>query len=62
MLSIDLPIELLVSIINTYLRSKYNSLSILCEEEDLCYDELCEKLNNNGYFYNKTLNQIKNNI
>lgn len=59
MLSLSLPVELLVSILNTYLRSKYQSLVDLCEYEDLCYDNLIEKLSENNYYYNKTLNQIK---
>jgi hypothetical protein len=60
MLSLELPIELLVSIINTYLRSKYNCLKDLCDVEDLSYDDLCQKLIKHGYFYNETQNQIKN--
>ena len=61
MLILDLPIDLLVSILNTYLRSKYKNLSDLCEYENLCYCKLCEKLSINDYFYNETLNQIKKN-
>jgi hypothetical protein len=34
MLSLELPVEMLVSILNTYLRSKYQSLCDLCENED----------------------------
>ena len=59
MLSLELPVEMLVSILNTYLRSKYQSLCDLCENEDLCYNDLIEKLVINGYIYNETINQIK---
>ena len=40
MVSLSLPVELLVSILNTYLRSKYQSLCDLCEYEDLDYEEI----------------------
>ena len=60
MLKIDLPIELLVSILNTYLRSKYSNLFDLCEYENLCIVELTDKLAKYDYSYNETLNQIKN--
>lgn len=59
MLSLELPVEMLVSILNTYLRSKYQSLCDLCEYEDLYYNDLIEKLAINGYIYNETINQIK---
>lgn len=59
MVSLSLPIELLVSILNTYLRSKYHSLCDLCEYEDLDYEELISKLSNNSYQYVDELNQIK---
>ena len=59
MLSLSLPIELLVSILNTYLRSKYDNLESLCEYEDLSYEDLLSKLNQNDYVYNIELNQIK---
>lgn len=59
MVSLSFPIELLVSILNTYLRSKYNSLIDLCEYENLDIDELNNKLNDNSYEYNEEINQIK---
>ena len=59
MLSLSLPIELLVSILNTYLRSKYDNLESLCEYEDLSYEDLLSKLIQNDYVYNIELNQIK---
>lgn len=59
MVSLSLPVELLVSILNTYLRSKYQSLCDLCEYEDLDYEELIIKLSNYSYQYIDELNQIK---
>lgn len=59
MVSLNFPIELLVSILNTYLRSKYSSLTDLCEYENLDIDELNQKLANNSYEYNEETNQIK---
>ena len=59
MLNLEMPIELIVSIINTYLRSKYSSLEVLCEIEDLDFEELTNKLSNNNYEYCQNSNQIK---
>ena len=59
MLSLSMPVELLVSILNCYLRSKYSSLDILCENENLDYSELITILNNNNYSYNEDSNQIR---
>ena len=59
MLSLNMPIELIVSILNTYLRSKYKSLSDLCEYEELDLDELNDKLLVNNYEYLENINQIK---
>lgn len=59
MLNLSMPIELIVSIINTYLRSKYSSLEVLCEIEDLDFEELINKLSNNNYEYCQNSNQIK---
>lgn len=59
MVSLSFPIELLVSILNTYLRSKYSSLIDLCEYENLDIDELNQKLIDNSYEYNEETNQIR---
>lgn len=59
MVSLSFPIELLVSILNTYLRSKYPSLIDLCEYENLDIDELNQKLIDNSYEYNEETNQIR---
>ena len=59
MLNLEMPIELIVSIINTYLRSKYSSLETLCDVEDLDIEELTKKLENNNYEYDLSSNKIK---
>lgn len=59
MVSLSLPAELLVSILNTYLRSKYKSLVDLCEYEDIDIDALNDKLASNSYEYIIEINQIK---
>lgn len=52
-------IEMLVSIINTALRDKYSSISDLCYDEDVNFDEVNAKLNAAGYFYNEKINAYK---
>ena len=59
MLNLEMPIELIVSIMNTYLRSKYSSLETLCDVEDLDIEELTKKLENNNYEYDLSSNKIK---
>ena len=59
MLNLEMPIELIVSIINTYLRSKYSSLETLCDVEDLDIEKLTKKLENNNYTYDLSSNKIK---
>ena len=59
MLNLEMPIELIVSIINTYLRSKYSSLETLCDVEDLDIEELTKKLENNNFEYDLSSNKIK---
>ena len=59
MLNLEMPIELIVSIMNTYLRSKYSSLETLCDVEDLDIEELTKKLENNNYTYDLSSNKIK---
>lgn len=61
MLSLDLPFELLVSILNTYLRCKYDSLERLCEVEDIDIEILQKKIIDNNYEYCSLCNQIKPN-
>ena len=61
MLNLSMPIELIVSIINTYLRSKYSSLEVLCEIEDLDFEELTNKLSNNNTNIVKILIKLNKN-
>lgn len=59
MINLSMNIVLLVSIMNTYLRSKYHSLEELCINEDLEIDELNKMLDENNYFFDSSNNQIK---
>ena len=59
MINLSMNITLLVSIMNTYLRSKYSSLEILCDKEDIDYLELLTKLEANDYYFDENQNQIK---
>lgn len=59
MLSLDLPFELLISILNTYLRCKYDSLERLCEVEDLDRENLQNIILENNYEYCSSCNQIR---
>lgn len=59
MINLSMNIVLLVSILNTYLRSKYDSLRSLCEIEDIDYQELLEILEKNNYYFDEKLVQIK---
>lgn len=58
MLSLSMQIELLVSILNNYLRNKYKDLETLCDVENLDLDELTNKLNEHHYWYDKEQNKI----
>lgn len=58
MLSLSMQIELLVSILNNYLRNKYKDLETLCDVENLDLDELTKKLKEHNYWYDKEQNKI----
>lgn len=58
-MNIDLPNPLLVSILNTKLRNDYDSLNMLCEDLDIDYQVLIERLSRDGYFYDEELNQFR---
>lgn len=58
MLSLSMQIELLVSILNNYLRNKYKDLETLCDVENLDIEELTNKLNEHNYWYDKEQNKI----
>lgn len=49
---------LLLSVVNTYLRDKYDCLSDLCESEDVDEEELLARLSAAGYAYDEDKNQF----
>ena len=51
---------LLLSIVNTKLRDQYSNLESLCEDLDEDIDEIISILEQEGYYYNKELNQFIN--
>lgn len=51
--------HILVSILNLKLRDFYSSLDMFCDDIDINKDELEEKLNKSGYFYQNSINQFK---
>ena len=50
---------MLVSYLNLKLRDYYDSLSALCEEEDISEDELLTRLAESGYHYDRETNSIR---
>lgn len=58
-MNINMDIRLLVSIINTKLRNDFETLEILCEDENLNHNDLLNRLYKDGYHYDLNLNQIK---
>ena len=50
---------ILVSVVNTYLRDKYDSLDILADKEDIDINELKNKLLSIDYEYDIETNQFK---
>ena len=50
--------NILLSVINTKLRDFYSSLDDLCDDLDYSKEEVENILNNNGYFYDSSLNQF----
>ena len=50
---------MLMSMVNTLLRSRYSCLDALCEGEDVNKAILCDKLAAVGYTYNPDLNQFR---
>lgn len=51
--------HILVSILNLKLRDFYSSLDMFCDDIDINRNELEEKLNKSGYFYQNSINQFK---
>lgn len=50
---------MLVSYLNLKLRDYYDSLSALCEDEDISEDELLARLTESGYRYDRETNSIR---
>ncbi len=50
---------MLLSVINTALRDKYNSLDELCESEGIDKEQIIKDLAEIDYVYNEELNQFK---
>ncbi len=50
---------ILLSVVNTRLRDGCGCLEELCSQEDVCQEELCEKLAAMGYAYDRESNQFK---
>ncbi|MCM1292621.1 MAG: DUF4250 domain-containing protein [Bacteroides sp.] len=50
---------ILLSVVNTRLRDKYQSLDDLCDDLDIDRRDLEKRLSMIGYIYNPRLNQFK---
>ncbi len=50
---------MLLSVINTKLRDKYNSLDELCDDMDVDKCDIIESLSGIGYNYDGNLNQFR---
>ena len=57
----NLPADdnILLSLINTKLRDNYPSLEELCEEEDVSFTEISDRLSALGFSYDSKLNRFK---
>lgn len=57
----DLPQDnfMLLSVINTKLRDKYDSLDALCDDTGADKGDIIARLSSIGYDYNESLNQFK---
>ncbi len=50
---------MLMSVLNTLLRDKYDSLEKLCDDYNISVNEINDKLSKIGYNYNENQNQFK---
>lgn len=50
---------MLLSVVNTYLRDKYENIDDLCKDLDVDKNNLISKLNSINYEYDLNLNQFK---
>lgn len=57
----DLPQDnfMLLSVINTKLRDKYDSLDALCDDTGVDKSDIIARLSGIGYDYNENLNQFR---
>lgn len=51
--------HMLVSILNLKLRDFYSSLDLFCDDIGINKEELENKLNKSGYFYENNINQFR---
>lgn len=60
-LTMNLPNDpvMLLSVVNTYLRDKYENIDDLCKDLDVDKNNLISKLNSINYEYDLNLNQFK---
>lgn len=50
---------ILLSVVNTRLRDGYGCLEELCAQEDISCEDLCAKLTDAGFRYNRENNQFQ---
>ena len=50
---------ILLSVVNTRLRDRYDDLDTLCAEADIAREELCSRLERLGYRYDTRTNQFR---
>lgn len=50
---------MLLSVVNTKLRDRYDTLDALCEDMDIEKEALSQKLEEVGFVYNEKMNQFK---
>lgn len=49
---------MLLSVVNTKLRDQYKTLTDMCDDLDVCQDDICKKLEEIGYTYNPDSNKF----
>ena len=49
---------ILLSYLNTKLRDEYSSLDELCDDLDICEEELCDQLSGIGFHYDPEQNRF----
>ena len=59
MMSLPNDPAILLSVVNTRLRDRYEDLDTLCEDSDVMREELCRRLERLGYRYDVHTNQFR---